>query len=118
MLGMLRMNMGSVNFKNESNPICYIDFRYCFLDYIHVYVKVRNVRNVKNEYGECFFFTETVRNYIKKVAEPSKDTSPKQECQTSRPITVELHNRDYKCLILCKIKAFKGKRQQERLKQE
>ena len=50
---MLRMNMGNFNFKNESNPICYIDFIYCFLDYIHVYVKVRNVRNVKNEYGEC-----------------------------------------------------------------
>ena len=31
----------------------YIDLRYCFLDYIHIYVKVRNVRNVKNEYGEC-----------------------------------------------------------------
>ena len=53
MLGMLRTNKGNVNVKNESNPICYIDFRYLFLDYIHVYVKVRNVRNVKNEYGEC-----------------------------------------------------------------
>ena len=52
MLGMLRTNMENVNVKNESNPICYIDLRYCFLDYIHVYVKVRNVRNVKNEYGE------------------------------------------------------------------
>ena len=47
MLGMLRTNMGNVNVKNESNPICYIDFRYLFLDYIHVYVKVRNVRNVR-----------------------------------------------------------------------
>ena len=50
MLGMLRTNMGNFNLKNESNPICYIDFRYCFLDSIHVYVKVRNV---KNKYGEC-----------------------------------------------------------------
>ena len=31
----------------------YIDLRYYFLDYIHIYVKVRNVRDVKNEYGEC-----------------------------------------------------------------
>ena len=46
---MLRTNMGNVNVKNEINPICYIDLRYCFLDYIHVYVKVRNVRNVKND---------------------------------------------------------------------
>ena len=53
MLGMLRTNMGNVNLKNESNPICYIHFGYYFLDYIHVYVKVRNVRNVKNKYGEC-----------------------------------------------------------------
>ena len=50
---MLRMNMGNVNLKNESNAIRYIDFRSCFLDYIHVYVKVSNVMNVKNKYGEC-----------------------------------------------------------------
>ena len=50
MLGMLKTNMKNFNLKNKRNPICYIDFRYCFLDYIHVYVKVKNV---KNEYGEC-----------------------------------------------------------------
>ena len=50
MLEMLRTNMGNANLKNERNPICYIDFRYCFLDYIRVYVKVRNV---KNKYAEC-----------------------------------------------------------------
>ena len=50
--------MGNVNLKNESNPICYIDFRYCVLDYIHVYVKVRNV---KNEYGEWGVLTLRVK---------------------------------------------------------
>ena len=51
MLGMLKTNMGNVNLKNESNPICYIDFRYCFLDHIHVYVNLGMLGMLRTNMG-------------------------------------------------------------------